>query len=509
MVVYRTLFVLASIFIGLVISKPALAQDTWDWHISGGTVVDGSGRESYEADILISGDQISFVGEVDPDTIRVQNRVDASDHIVSPGFIDPHAHGNPLETPEFRNFLAMGVTTVVLGQDGSSPSVGSLDAWCAKVADIRPAVNIAVLSGHGSIRNKAGVGKKYPTERELQEMEQLLKADLAAGAFGMSTGLEYVPGLYAGQEELEQLAEVVGAEDGIIMSHMRSEDDAEIEASLDELAGPGKYTDVHVSHLKVVYGKGADRAGEILDYMEGFRKRGIRISADLYPYSASYTGIGIVFPDWAKTNEEWKNALLERPEALRSYLTDKVARRNGPAAILFGSGKYAGRTLKEAARQQGLSPVDLLLEMGPRSASAAHFVMDQELQDHLVTGNRVMISSDGSPTMRHPRGYGSFAKVIRYYVKEKEMLSLEEAIHKMSGLPARTVGLTGRGTIASGHKADLLIFNPEKVGDRATFENPHREAEGFDWIMINGQVVREGGTFRDKRRGRVLSKSLR
>lgn len=505
MVLNRTLLVFASIFISLPLSNSyTLAQSTWDWHISGGTVVDGSGGEPFRADLLIRGEKIGFVGEVDPDTLRVQNRVEASGKIVSPGFIDPHAHGNPLETPEFRNFLAMGVTTVVLGQDGSSPAVGSLDEWFAKVLEAEPAVNIGMLSGHGSIRSEVVPGKQAPTERELQEMEDLLWSDLKAGALGMSTGLEYVPGLYAGDEELERLAQVVGEHQGIVMSHMRSEDDAEIEASLDELAAQGKFADVHASHLKVVYGKGADRAEEILDYMAKFRKKGIHMSADVYPYSASYTGIGIVFPDWAKTSGEWKNALRERPKMLRRYLSDKVAQRNGPDAILFGSGKYAGQTLKEAAEGEDKSPVDLLLEMGPQSASAAHFVMDRELQDRIVAGRGVMISSDGSPTMRHPRGYGSYAKVIRYYVKEKQMLSLEEAIYKMSGLPARTLGFDDRGTIQTGNKADLLIFDTKKIKDRATFENPHQQAEGFDWIMVNGQEIRKEGMFNEMRSGKIL-----
>lgn len=483
-----------------------MAQDRWDWHISGGTVVDGTGAEPYQADILIRGDSIGFIGAVDPDTIRAQHDMDASGKVVSPGFIDVHAHGNPLETPEFRNFLAMGVTTIVLGQDGSSPSVGSLDDWMAEVEEAHPAVNIAVLSGHGSIRRKADIGKKEPTEQELQRMERLLESDLKAGAFGMSTGLEYVPGLYAGEDELKQLAGVIGEQDAIIMSHMRSEDDSEIEASLDELAAQGATAKVHASHLKVVYGKGADRTEEILAYIEGLRKNDIEMSADVYPYSASYTGIGIVFPDWAKTESEWKNAMKERPDMLRSYLSDKVKQRNGPDAILFGSGDYAGQTLQEAADQEGCSPVDLLLEMGPEAASAAHFVMDQELQDRIVTGEGVMISSDGSPTMRHPRGYGSFAKIIRYYVNEKKLLALEEAIYKMSRLPAKTLGLDDRGSIQTGKKSDLLIFDPEAIQDEATFEHPHELAEGFDWIMLNGTVVRENGAFAKKRAGSVLRK---
>ncbi len=487
-------------------AKTVPAQQQWDWHISGGTIIDGTGAPAYTADILVRGDSIGFIGPVDPDTIEAAHFVNASGKTVSPGFIDVHAHGNPLKTPGFRNFLAMGVTTVVLGQDGSSPNVGSLDQWFQKVEEAGSAVNIALLSGHGSIRSKVDVGKQPPARQELEQMEQLLQSDLKAGAFGMSTGLEYVPGLYAGPEELEQLAKSVGTYNGIIMSHMRSEDDSEIEASLDELADQGKYARVHASHLKVVYGKGAKRAEQILNKIQKYRDEGIQFTADVYPYPASYTGIGIVFPDWAKTKNEWKNALRERPEMLRRYLSDKVAQRNGSDAILFGSGKYSGQTLKEVAEQQGIAPVDLLLEMGPQAASAAHFVMDQELQDRILIGSGVMVSSDGSPTMRHPRGYGSFAKIIRYYVQQEEMLMLEEAVHKMSGLPAQTLGFTDRGIIEEGKKADLLIFDPDDVQDKATFGQPHQFAEGFDWIMVNGSIAREEETFRKKGFGMVLRK---
>jgi N-acyl-D-aspartate/D-glutamate deacylase len=492
--------------LGIFGMNSAFAQQQWDWHITGGTVIDGSGEESYQADLLIRADSIGYIGAVKADTIRSEHVIDASGKIITPGFIDPHAHGDPLETPEFHNFLGMGVTTIVLGQDGSSPAVGALYSWMKKVEEADPAVNIALLSGHGSIRSKVDIGKRDPTQKELKRMRKLLQSDLNAGAFGMSTGLEYVPGMYAGKDELKTLAKVVGDANGIIMSHMRSEDNSEIESSLDELAMQGKYAPVHASHLKVVYGKGAGRAEEVLKYISKYRSKGIDITADIYPYSASFTGIGIVFPDWAKTESEWKNALQERPEVLRQFLANKIKQRNGPGAILFGSGEFAGLTLKEAADQESKSPIELLMEMGPQSASAAHFVMDQELQDRLMLGENVMVSSDGSPTMRHPRGYGSFAKMIRYYVNEKELLSLEEAIYKMSGLPAQTLGLENRGLLQEGMKADLLMFNPEEIQDRATFEHPHKLAEGFNWIMVNGTLVREEGTFNEKRKGEMLKK---
>lgn len=494
-----TIFVL-----GFFSTEPLLAQQQWDWHIAGGTVVDGSGEKSFQADLLVRGDSIGFIGQLDADTVNVKSRVDAEGKVVSPGFLDLHAHGDPLETPEFHNFLAMGVTSIVLGQDGSSPSVGELDEWFSNVEEANPSVNIALLTGHGSIRSTVDVGKQNPSGTELNHMVRLLEHDLNDGVFGMSTGLEYVPGMYADETELQNLAQVVGDYGGLIMSHMRSEDNSEIEASLDELAAQGKVAKVHASHLKVVYGEGEERAEEILDYIDRFRDQGIMMTADSYPYAASFTGIGIVFPDWAKTEEEWENAVQERPEALEKFLSEKVEQRNGPDAILFGSGDFAGSTLKEAAEQEDTSPVDLLMEMGPEAASAAHFVMDEDLQNRLLLGNYVMVSSDGSPTMRHPRGYGSFAKVIRYHVNEEELMTLEEAIHKMSGLPAETLGLEDRGFIREGQKADLLIFDPDEIADRATFEHPHTLAEGFNWIMVNGTVVREDGKFKDDRTGQIL-----
>lgn len=484
----------------------ANAQQSWDWLIAGGTIVDGTGAPAYKADVLIRGNSIGYIGHVDADTIQVAHKMDATGQIVTPGFIDMHAHGNPLYTPEFRNFLGMGVTTIVLGQDGSSPTDGSFEKWFEKVAKVQPAVNIATLAGHGTIRRKAGARQSSANEQQLKRMAELLKAAMQAGAFGMSTGLEYVPGLYADKEELVQMAMVVGRYDGIIMSHMRSEDDARIKESINELAAQGKYAQVHISHLKVVYGKGADRAEEVLQYINHFREQGIEITADTYPYAASYTGIGIVFPNWAKTEEQFQQALKERPEQLRQYLKMKVTKRNGPDAILIGSGKYAGKTMKEAAELESMSYIELLLKMGPNGPSAAHFVMNEVLQDRIAIAPCVMISSDGSPSMGHPRGYGAFAKVIRKYVVQRQVLSIEEAIHKMSGLSAQTMGFKKRGLIKEGYKADILVFDPKKIEARATFEYPHRLADGFNWIWVNGQLARKNGQFSEVRYGEVLKK---
>ena len=481
------------------------AQSKADLLIKNGSVVDGTGEKAYKADLIIRGDSIAYIGSVDPDSLKGIRIIDASGKVVAPGFIDMHAHGNPVRTPEFDNFISMGVTTILLGQDGSSPASESLDDWFEEVKSALPAVNIATLVGHGSLRRSVGLGEdKEVFDREIQQMKQKLKDGLEAGAYGMSLGLEYVPGMYAKPGELSALAEVVGEYDGIIMSHMRSEDDSRISASLEELAALGKYARVHASHFKVVYGKGADRAKEVLNQIDAFNKEGIEFTADTYPYAASYTGIGIVFPTWAKTDSEWKAIMNENPALLREFLVSKLQQRNGPEAILFGSGEYAGKTLAEAAQSEGMSPVDLLLQMGPNGASAAHFVMNEELQDRIAIAEGVMISSDGSPGMRHPRGYGSFARVIRKYVVEQQSMSIEQAVYKMSGLSAKTLGITDRGFLRKGHKADIVIFDPEQVKDNATFSSPHELATGFEWVIVNGHIAKSGTEFSRERAGVVL-----
>ncbi|WP_421774414.1 N-acyl-D-amino-acid deacylase family protein [Gracilimonas sp.] len=481
------------------------AQNQSDLLILNGTIVDGTGEEAYQADLFIRGDSINTIGQINSDTLDGIQIIDASGKVVAPGFIDMHAHGNPIQTPEFENFVAMGVTTILLGQDGSSPTSGSLDTWFEEVQDAQPAVNVAALTGHGTLRRSVGLNEdKEVFDREIERMQNRLRADLEAGAFGMSLGLEYVPGLYAKRGELASLAEVVGEFDGIIMSHMRSEDDSRIIESMEELAALGKYTRVHASHFKVVYGKGEERAEEVLNLINTYREQGIQFTADTYPYAASYTGIGIVFPTWAKTEKEWKAIMKENPAVLREFLISKVEQRNGPDAILFGSGVYAGKTLAEAAREEGMSPVDLLLQMGPNAGSAAHFVMNEELQDRIAIAEGVMISSDGSPGMRHPRGYGSFAKVIGKYVVEQQSLSIEKAVHKMSGLSAQTLGITDRGILEVGRKADIIIFDPEQVKDNATFSSPHKPATGFEWVIVNGHVAKSGSEVSKERAGVVL-----
>ena len=471
--------------------------------IQNGTIINGLDTIQRKQDLLINGDTIAYLGKVDTSKVEIDLIIDASHQIIAPGFIDAHAHGDPLSTPEFENFLRMGVTTICLGQDGSSPKINNLDSWISKVNAIRPGVNIALFIGHGTLRQLSGVNyKSDPNKNDIQKMNILLEKGLQAGCFGMSTGLEYVPGIYATEAELSSLAQTIGAYDGMIMSHIRNEDDDALEASIQELLDLGKFCRVQVSHLKSVYGKGSERAVEILELFDS----PVKATADFYPYNASYTGIGIVFPKWAKAPNNYKIVSQKRRKELLEFLKNKVEQRNGPEATLFGTGYFAGRTLKELSDEAGRPYEEILLDIGPNGASGAYMVMDEQLQERLFQDEHVMVGSDGSPTMRHPRGYGTFAKIIETYVLEKGLVSLPTAIYKMTGFPAKTIGFPDRGSIMEGQKADIVIFDPNKVKAKATFVNPKQPAVGFEWVMINGNLVIENGILKEERYGEVLRK---
>jgi len=484
------------------------SQKNFDLLISQGTVINGSGQQRYAADLLVSGDSIAFVGQVDTSQVEVSRIIDAGGKVVTPGFIDTHSHGNPLSTPDFHNFLAMGATTISLGKDGSSPAVEDLGTWMQQVEDTVPGVNIAMFVGHGTLRMLSGIRyNPRPSQEQVVDMGQMLAKGLDAGAFGMTTGLEYIPGTYAPDYELEHLAQVVGEKGKFITSHVRNEDDEAMEASLRELLMQGKYAPVQVSHMKVVYGEGEDRAEEILNVLAAARKKGIKVTADVYPYTASYTTISIVFPEWALPPNNYEDVVKTRRAELAEFLRNKVNQRNGPEATLLGTAPWAGKTLAQVAAELDKPFEDVLIDdIRPGGASGAYFVMNDELQSRFIADSLVMICSDGSPTSRHPRGHGTFAKIIEQYVMQDSLFSLEEAVRKMTSLPAEAMGVTDRGRLAPGMKADILIFDPQQVKATATYENPFQLAEGFEYVLVNGKLSIDGGEIAQQRNGKMLRK---
>lgn len=477
---------------------PAEAPQPYDWYVHSGTVVDGTAPEGFggrQAHVLVRGDTIAHFGAVDPDTIEVEQTFDASGLHVTPGFIDPHAHGAPLETPRFRNFLAMGVTTILLGQDGSSPEAQNFSDHLAAVAEARPFVNVGYLIGHNTLRHESGIGYGTPTSSQRQALAGLVEQGLEAGAFGLSTGLEYDPGTQAQMPELVAIAEPVAAHDAVIMSHVRSEDAADVEESVAELLEQGRRTGAHVhaAHLKIVLGDDPAQADAVLDQMATARQNGLSVTADVYPYTASFTGIGILFPEWARPPNDYETVREKREDELRTHLTNRVHERNGPEATLFGTGKWTGLTLAEVADSTDRSFAEVLMDLGPDGPSAAYFVMDEGVMRRFLAAEHTVVSSDGSPTMHHPRGHGAFVRVLARYAGPDALLSLEEAVHKMTGRTASIVGLDDpdrvrvpRGLVREGYAADLLAFDPAEVRDRADFTHPHRYARGMRRVWVNG-----------------------
>ena len=492
-------------------SPPFLPQFSLiDLLIENGTVIDGTGSAAYAADVAVLGDTIVFVGEAkfsaDELANRVRRRLDASGKIVSPGFIDLHSHSDPLETPGMENFLSMGVTTIVLGQDGSSPDAVPLSNWLADVMATGIGTNLAMFVGHGTLRTQAGIGRSATPAPEAMELMLNMLDDALPYTFGLSTGLKYNPGLNASTDELRALAKVVGRHDRMFMSHMRNEADDQLERSIAELLEQGEDARVHISHLKSVYGSGSARAEEILAILSTARASGIEITADIYPYSASYTGIGIVFPVWAKTRSEFDVARVERRGELAEYLRNRVNRRNGPEATLLGTDPWAGRTLADLAHELEQPFENVLIDViGPDGASGAYFVMNDELQARLLADPQVGVCSDGSPTGFHPRGHGTFAKIIEQYVVQDGVLTLGEAIRKLTSFPAQVLGITDRGVLKEDMIADLLIFDPRNVHARSIYPDPLQLAEGFDVVVVNGKIARENGRQADCHFGRVLS----
>jgi N-acyl-D-amino-acid deacylase len=486
---------------------PFAATERFALWIRGGSVIDGTGRARRRADVLVKNDgTIAHVGAVDP-SVTAAKIIDASGKVVTPGFIDAHSHGDPLG--DASNFVAMGVTTLCIGQDGKSPSDERISTWSSRVSARKPTLNVVPFVGHATIRTLAGVGANAePSARQLARMKELVAEAMKDGAFGLTTGLEYIPGRGAKLPELIEAAKPVGEAGGLIMSHLRSEDDDTIDGALDELLAMGERSGahVHVSHLKIVYGRGAERAEMLLLRLNAARAKGLKVTADIYPYTASLTGIDILFPDWARAPNAYSEVLARRREELRAHLRRRVGLRNGPEATLFVTAPFAGKTLAQVAREQRKSFEEVLVDLGPTGASAAYFVMDESLQTRLLLDPNVMIGTDGSAGTAHPRGYGTFARVIREVVVERKLLTLEEAVRKMTGLPASAVGLdrSQRGLLAKGYAADVNVFAPDQVRDTATFQRPNRLAEGFDTVIVSGVPVREGGKATGARPGRVI-----
>ena len=505
----------------------AAQAPTYDLILRGGRIIDGTASPWYQADLAIKGDTIVRIA---PSIAEPATRViDVKGLVVAPGFIDIHTHARRgiFEVPTADNYLRQGVTTLIEGPDGSSPI--PIGPFLAKVQAVRITPNFAMFIGQGTVRSEVmGEVDRPATKAELDQMRALVTQGMNEGAFGLSSGLFYVPGAFTPTEEVIELARVAGAMGGIYISHMRDEAKGLQESVRETIAiGEKGGMPTQITHHKVVGKKYWGGSVQTLRMVDEARARGVDATIDQYPYTASATSIGAaLLPAWAQ--EGGRDATLKRlkdPAARAKIKAESAAiirdERGGgdPKNVSVSACQFdprlAGQTLAQITQGRGLA---VTLENAAETAiwiveqggcgGIFHAIGEEDLQRILVHP-ATMIGSDGEVAVfgrnvPHPRSYGTFARVLGLYARDKKLLPLETAVQKMSAFPAQRLGLSDRGVLRAGLKADIAVFDAATVRDTATFERPHSYAEGVSLVVVNGQIVFEGGKMTEARPGRVL-----
>jgi N-acyl-D-amino-acid deacylase len=502
-----------SIFVGLVLFSGIAAAQDYDLVIRGGRIVDGTGRAAYAGDVALRDGKIAAVGVVPG---KGREEIAAGGRVVAPGFIDVHTHADDIaDLPVAENFLRMGVTTLIAGNCGSSTT--DVGFWFSNLQRVGVAVNMATLIGQGSVRAQVMGGSfmRPATDDERAKMRALVDRGMAEGAVGLSTGLIYLPGTFTPTAELVELAKVVAGHGGIYASHMRYEN-ARITEALDEVltVARGAGIRAQVSHIKLSSPAAWGRAAEIAAYLAKARADGIDIAQDQYAYTASSTNISALVDE--KVREGGTAAFVKRmaDPAVKAATVEemKTSLRNGRRpdyayAVIANfrpNPTLNGKTVPEAARLvRGSDTLDdqiaLVLDLVAQGGAQAvfHGMNEDDLRAFMVLPLTMIASDSGvrkfAEGVPHPRGYGNNARVLGRYVRELKLLTLEEAVRKMTKLPAETFRLGERGELRAGFAGDVVIFDPQTVGDPANFAEPHAYAAGFSEVVVNGvPVIREG-----------------
>ena len=489
-----------------------------------GRLVDGTGNPAYFADVAVKNGRIAKIGRI---TGTAKSELDATGLIVAPGFIDVHTHADEVaETPRAENFLRMGVTTLVVGNCGASAlDVGKL----FRDLERKPvSVNVATLIGHNTVREKAMGGSfdRPPTAVELDKMKALVKTAMRDGAAGLSTGLIYLPGVFSRTDEIVELARVAAAYDGIYTSHMRHED-VQIYEALDEVFRVAREAHIRaeVSHIKLSGSTAWGQADQVLAHLEKARAGGLDITQDQYAYTASSTSLRQLIPDTAFDGGHKKFLqLIQNPDEkskLAAAMKENLKHRGSQDYAYAVVASYEhdsslnGLNIAEATKKlRGSDSLDdqietiFEIEKNGGGSGVFHGMNEDDLQKFMRHPN-TMIACDSAirkfgEGVPHPRGYGNNARVLGRYVRELKVLRLEDAIHKMTGLPAGTFRLKDRGEVRVGNWADLVLFDPETVADLATYDSPHHYPAGIPYVFVNGVLVIKNGQHTDARPGQAL-----
>ncbi|WP_395737111.1 amidohydrolase family protein [Prosthecobacter sp.] len=509
--------------IAFLLAAHAQAAD-FDLLITDARIADGSGGPLVQGSIAVKGGRIVGIGQVKGSAEAV---IDAGGKVAAPGFIDVHTHSEDIcLIPAAENFLRMGVTTIITGNCGHSRT--DVAKFFQEIEESRVALNVATLIGHGSVREQ-GMGGSFiraPSDEQLATMKNLVDQAMKDGAVGLSTGLIYVPGSFAKTDELIALAKVAASHDGIYVSHMRYETVRIFEA-LDEILRIARESKIRaeVSHIKLSGPTAWGKAQEVLAVLDKARADGLKITHDQYAYTASSTGLRQTLPDAALEGERADFvARISDPKKKAEIIAKMAEMRARQGREDYGYAVIArcradpslnGKTIPEAAKVRRGSDsledqIEVILEIETQGGASAifHGMNEDDLQaflKHPLT----MVASDGGPRrlgedVPHPRSYGNNARVLGRYVRELKLLTLPEAVRRMTSLPAQTFHLKDRGTLLPGAHADIVIFDPDKVTDPSVFSDPHHYAEGFTDVIVNGGVTIRDGKLTEVRSGGPL-----
>ena len=501
-----------------------LQAGTYDVIIRHGRVVDGTGNPAFFADVAVQKGRIAQIGKI---TGKAKTEIDAAGLIVAPGFIDVHTHADEVaDMPRAENFVRMGVTTVVVGNCGNSTL--NVARLFKAIERANVAVNVATLVGHNSVREKA-MGHSFdraPTPEELSRMKALIEQAMKEGAVGLSTGLIYQPGVFSKTDEIVELAKVIAPYDGIYTSHMRHED-TRIREALDEVFRVAREAGVRaeVSHIKLSGPTAWGQANQVLAYIENARAQGLDITQDQYSYTASSTGLSQLIPEWALEGgrSEFRNRLADPAQKARMVAEMRQGlhtkgRDNFSYAVIAScrsDKSLDGLNVAEAAQAKRGSDsledqIETVLEIQANGGASGvfHGMSEDDLKMFMRHPNTMVACDSGlrklGEGVPHPRGYGNNARVLARYVREQKVLRIEDAIRKMTSLPANTFHFQGRGELHEGNWADIVVFDPEKVRDNSTYKDPHHYATGIPYVLVNGVLVINNGEHSGAKAGRPL-----